>query len=73
MRVEIVDIGEGDSTHHRKSVFIGEKGTFLTQYSKSLGCLWPEGFDGGVFYFDSGIEVGGFTFHQVKTKPIYDA
>ena len=72
MRVEIVEISKNDSSYHRKNDLIGEKGTFLTQYSRSSGQPWPVGFDGGRFFFDSGIEGGEFTFHQVKTKPIYD-
>jgi len=65
MRVEIVDIGKSDSSCYRKERLIGKKGTFATKY------LWGEGFNAGIFYFDDGS--GKFTFHEVKTKPIYDA
>ena len=71
MRVEIVDIDKSDSSYWRRESLIGKKGTFATVYSLAAGDPWPEGFDGGDFYFDNGSN--RFHFHKVKTKPIYDA
>lgn len=65
MRVEIVDIGTGDYWYSEKTEFIGEKGTLATEH------LWDGGFTGGAIYFDSGRS--SLYFHEVKTKPIYDA
>ena len=71
MRVEIVDISKSDSSYHRRKSLIGKKGTFATLYSLAAGNLWPKDFNGGNFYFDDGSK--SFYFHQVKTKPIFDA
>ena len=70
MRVEIVDIGKGDSYYYRRENIIGKKGTFATAATHALGGR-PVGFDAGAFYFDDG---GRKTyFYEVKTKPIFDA
>jgi len=68
MRVQIVDIGEGDSFHSQKERFIGQKCTFVTERVR-------DGFCGGQLYFDDESVFGysnPHSFYAVKTKPICD-
>jgi len=65
MRVEIVDVKEGDSHYHIKELLIGQTGTLSTKN------LWGEGFNSGRFYPDD--DSNHYYFLYVKTKPIYDA
>ena len=68
MRVEIVEVGEEDSAFYRKEGIIGQKGTFATTN------IWSNHFYGGTFYFDNQHCSGTiFVFHEIKTKPIFDA